>query len=123
MHVTHRPRLEVCLLQPPLLPVEAIILHILPHHLIFRVKQHVAGRARRSVLRIVHCKRGQKDVKAAERPPSGGAPAAGALTFIVGKLKVVIHGGYKLLHKEAPDARRQVLLTSDLAAQNIGVEI
>lgn len=46
-----------------------------------------------------------------------------ALTFIIGKLKVVIHGGDKLLHEEAPDARRQVLLTSDLAAQNIRVEI
>lgn len=57
-------------------------------------------------------------------PPSGGgASAAAALTFIIGKLKVVIHGGHKLLHKEAADARRQVLLTPDLTAQNIRVEI
>lgn len=53
----------------------------------------------------------------------GGASAAGALTFIIGELKVVVHGGYKLLHKEAPDARRQALLTSDLTAQDICVEI
>lgn len=123
MYVTHRPRLKVSLLQPPLLPVEAVILHVLLHHLIFRVKQHVTGRARSSVLRIVHWKRIQKDVSAVEKPLPGGPSAAGALTFVIGKLEVVIHGGYKLLHKEAPDARRQVLLTSDLTAQDIRVEI
>lgn len=54
------------LLQPPLLPVEAIILHILLHHLIFGVKQHVTGRARSGVLHVVHCKRLREEVNVVE---------------------------------------------------------
>lgn len=45
------------------------------------------------------------------------------LTFIIGELEVVIHGGDELLHEEATDAGRQVLLTFDLTFQHIGVEI
>lgn len=46
-----------------------------------------------------------------------------ALTFIIGKLEVVIHGGDKLLHKEAPDAGSQVFLAFHLTLQHISVEI
>lgn len=123
MHVTHGPRLKVALLQPPLLPVEAIILHVLLHHLIFRVKQHVTGRARSSVLHVVHWNTLRNSISAVHKPRSRRPSSASALTFIIGKLKVVIHGGHKLLHKEAPDARRQALLTPDLTVQNIRVEI
>lgn len=45
------------------------------------------------------------------------------LTFIIGKLEVVIHGGNKLLHKEASDARCQMLLTFHLTLQHVSVEI
>lgn len=54
---THRPRLKVLFLQSPLLAVEVIVLHILQHHLVFRVEQQVAGCARSSVLYIVHCEK------------------------------------------------------------------
>lgn len=50
-------------------------------------------------------------------------PNARALTFIIGKLEVVIHGGYKLLHKVAAHAGRQVLLASYLTLQRFHVEI
>lgn len=72
MHVTHRPGLKVSLLQPPLLLVEAIILHILLHHLVFGVKEHVTGRARSGVLHVVHCKRSGEEVNAAGKPGVGG---------------------------------------------------
>lgn len=51
---THRPRLEVDILEAPLLPVETIVRYILLHHLVFGVKQHVTGCTRSSVLHIVH---------------------------------------------------------------------
>lgn len=125
VRVTHGPGLKVALLQPPLLPVEAIILHILQHHLVFRVKQQVTGRTWSSVLHVVHWREDRTGSAPPQKPPSGSrrASPAGALTFIIGKLKVVIHGGYELLHEEAADARRQVPLTSDLTVQNIRVEI
>lgn len=52
---THGPRQEVALLQAPLLPVEAVVLHVLLHHLVFGVEQQVAGGAGRGVLHVVHC--------------------------------------------------------------------
>lgn len=45
------------------------------------------------------------------------------LTFIIGKLEVVIHRGDKLLHKEASNAGCQVLLAVYLTFQHITVEI
>ena len=50
-------------------------------------------------------------------------PDSAALTFIVGELEVVIHGGDKLLHEEAANAGRQVLLAGDLTLQRVRVEV
>lgn len=58
--MTHRPRLKVAVLESPLLPVEAIVLHVLSHHLVVGVEQHVTGCARSGVLHVVHWRRGYR---------------------------------------------------------------
>ena len=45
----------MALLQPPLLPVEAVVCHVLLHDLVAGVEQHVTGRARSRLLDVVHC--------------------------------------------------------------------
>lgn len=52
----YRPRLEVLVFEAPLLAVEAVVRHVLLHHLIAGVKEHVAGGARSRVFDIIYYK-------------------------------------------------------------------
>lgn len=46
-----------------------------------------------------------------------------ALTFVIGELQIVVHGGDKLLHDETPDNRRQVAFAPDLPFEDLDVVI
>lgn len=46
-----------------------------------------------------------------------------ALTFVIGELQVVVHGGNKLLHDETPDDRRQVTFAPHLPPEDLDVVI
>ena len=46
-----------------------------------------------------------------------------ALTFVIGELQVVVHGGDKLLHDETPDNRRQVAFAPHLPFEDLDVVI
>lgn len=111
------------LLESPLLPVEDVIRHVLLHHLVVGVKQHVAGRAGSRPLCVVHCKRSQDDARQDKSNKSDSLIVVTALTFIIGKLEVVIHGGYEFLHEEPANAGSQVLLAFHFTFQRVDIEI
>lgn len=46
-----------------------------------------------------------------------------ALTFVIGELQVVVHGGNKLLHDETPDDRSQVAFAPHLPPEDLDVVI
>lgn len=126
--LTHRPRLKVTFLEAPLLPVKAIVRYVLLHHLVFGVKQHVTGCTRCSVLYVIHCKVSQNNasyINVSHKMFSKEVCKVILIvpTFIIGKLEVVIHGGYKLLHKETSNAGRQAILAFYLTLQHISVKI
>lgn len=125
---THRPRLKVTFLEAPLRPVKTIVRYILLHHLVFGVKQHVTGCTRRSVLYIIHCEVSQNDpsyINASHKMLSKEAfkVILVVLTLIIGKLEVVIHGGYELLNKETSNAGCQVVFAFHFTFQDISVKI
>lgn len=45
------------------------------------------------------------------------------LTFVIGELQIVVHGGDKLLHDETPDNRRQVAFAPHLPFEDLDVVI
>ena len=45
------------------------------------------------------------------------------LTFVIGELKVVVHGGHKIINDETPDDRRQVTFTPHLPLEDLNVVI
>lgn len=46
-----------------------------------------------------------------------------ALTFVIGELQVVVHGGNKLLYDKTPDDRRQVAFAPHLPPKDLDVVI
>lgn len=46
-----------------------------------------------------------------------------ALTFVIGKLQVVVHGSHKLLHDKTPDDRCQVVFAPHLPLKDLDVVI
>lgn len=124
---THRPRFKIIIVEAPLLPVEPIIRHILLHHLVFGVEQHVTCCTRSSVLYIIYWKQSntcfKKPIILHRSLQNKAKVLVIVLTFIIRKLEVVIHSSYKLLHKEASNAGCQVLLAFKFTFQSIYIEI
>lgn len=46
-----------------------------------------------------------------------------ALTFVIGELQIVVHGGDKLLHDKTPDNRCQVAFAPHLPFEDLDVVI
>lgn len=46
-----------------------------------------------------------------------------ALTFVIGELQIVVHGGHELLHHETPDDGRQLAFAPHLPLQDLDVVI
>lgn len=46
-----------------------------------------------------------------------------ALTFVIGELQIVVHGGDKLLHDKTPDNRRQVTFAPHLPFEDLDIVI
>lgn len=122
------PGCEVLLLKAPLITVGFIIVQVLPHHLVFGLKQEVTERAGHCLPAVVHwtnTKAQRHKMKASFFLASQSegelnvvvrSSAAGRkLTFIVGVLEVVVNVGHKVLHKMPPDVWHQVVLTLEFA--------
>lgn len=117
------------LLKAPLITVGFIIVQVLPHDLVFGLKQEVTERAGHCLLAVVHwtnTKAEDEDIVFLASQSEGelnvvvrSSAAGRKLTFIVGVLEVVVNVGHKVLHEMPPDVWHQVVLALELAPYHV----
>lgn len=111
--------------------MKLVISQVVLHDFITGVEQHVAGCTWNGVLQVIHWKHRMdrfmlsvalrfflscsRSLVAVVTTP--------ALTFVIGELQVVVHGGDKLLYDKTPDDRRQVAFAPHLPPEDLDVVI